>query len=34
MKRFLRAKPEDLAEILDTLVAMSRAHKEGEKFSV
>ena len=33
-KRFLRAKPEDLAEILDTLVAMSRAHKEGEKFSV
>ncbi len=33
-KRFLRAKPEDLAEILETLVSMSRAHQDGEKFSV
>ncbi len=32
-KRFLRAKPEDLAEILETLVSMSRAHQDGEKFS-
>jgi len=32
-KRFLRAKPEDLAEILETLVTLGRAHPDGEKFS-
>jgi len=33
-KHFLRAKPEDLAEIMETLVTLGRAHREGEKFSV
>jgi hypothetical protein len=32
-KRFLRAKPEDLAEILETLATLGRAHRAGEKFS-
>jgi hypothetical protein len=32
-KRFFRAKPEDLAEILETLVTLGRAHGEGETFS-
>lgn len=33
-KTFLRAKPEDLAEILETLVTLGRAHRDGEKFSL
>ncbi len=32
-KRFLRAKPDDLAEILETLATLGRAHRDGEKFS-
>ena len=32
-KRFLRAKPEDLAEILETLATLGRAHREGDKFA-
>ncbi|MEO7932229.1 MAG: DNA methyltransferase [Chthoniobacterales bacterium] len=32
-KHFLRAKPEDLAEILETLATLGRAHRTGEKFS-
>jgi hypothetical protein len=32
-KRFLRAKPADLAEILETLVTLGRAHREGETYS-
>jgi hypothetical protein len=32
-KHFLRAKPADLAEILETLAALGRAHREGERFS-
>ena len=32
-KHFLRAKPEDLAEILETLATLGRAHREGERFS-
>ena len=32
-KHFLRAKPADLAEILETLVTLGRAHRDGEKFS-
>ncbi len=32
-KTFLRAKPADLAEILETLVTLGRAHRDGEKFS-
>ncbi len=32
-KHFLRAKPEDLAEILETLATLGRAHRDGEKFS-
>ncbi len=31
--RFTRAKPADLAEILDTLATMGRAHREGDRFS-
>jgi hypothetical protein len=31
-KRFLRAKPEDLAEILETLATLGRAHRDGEKY--
>ena len=33
-KTFLRAKPEDLAEILETLVTLGRAHRDGERFSL
>jgi hypothetical protein len=29
-KRFARAKPEDIAEILETLATLGRAHREGE----
>ena len=32
-KRFTRAKPEDLAEILETLAALGRAHQAGDKFT-
>ena len=32
-KQFRRAKPEDLAEILETLATLGRAHRDGEKFS-
>lgn len=32
-KRFLRAKPADLEEILETLATLGRAHREGDKFS-
>ncbi len=32
-KHFLRAKPEDLAEILETLATLGRAHRDGDKFS-
>jgi hypothetical protein len=32
-KHFLRAKPADLAEILETLATLGRAHREGERFS-
>jgi len=32
-KCFLRAKPADLAEILETLATLGRAHREGEKYS-
>ena len=32
-KRFHRAKPADLAEILETLATLGRAHRDGEKFS-
>ena len=32
-KRFLRAKPEDLAEILETLATLGRAHRVGEAFA-
>jgi hypothetical protein len=32
-KRFFRAKPEDLAEILETLVTLGRAHRQGDAFS-
>ncbi|MCE9609880.1 MAG: hypothetical protein K8R23_06685 [Chthoniobacter sp.] len=31
-KHFLRAKPEDLAEILETLATLGRAHREGERY--
>lgn len=33
-KRFTRAKPEDLAEILETLVTLGRAHRDGGKFTL
>ena len=32
-KHFSRAKPADVAEILETLVTLGRARKQGEKFS-
>ncbi len=32
-KRFARAKPDDVAEVLETLVALGRAHGSGERFS-
>ncbi|MCE9611018.1 MAG: hypothetical protein K8R23_12560 [Chthoniobacter sp.] len=32
-KRFLRAKPADLAEILETLATLGRAHRDGGKYS-
>jgi len=32
-KRFTRAKPEDLAEILETLATLGRAHRDGDRFS-
>ena len=32
-KRFTRANPEDLAEILETLATLGRAHRDGEKFT-
>lgn len=32
-KRFLRAKPADLEEILETLATLGRAHRVGHKFS-
>ena len=32
-KHFLRAKPEDLAEILETLATLGRAHRDGDRFS-
>ena len=31
-KTFTRARPEDLAEILETLATLGRAHRDGEKF--
>lgn len=33
-KHFLRAKPEDLSEILETLAALGRVHRIGKQFSV
>jgi hypothetical protein len=33
-KRFLRAKPADLAEILETLATLGRAHRDGENYTV
>lgn len=33
-KRFARAKPEDVAEILETLATLGRAHREGEIFTM
>jgi hypothetical protein len=32
-KHFLRAKPEDLAEILETLATLGRAHRDGDRYS-
>ena len=32
-KSFLRAKPDDIAEILETLATLGRAHRHGEKFT-
>jgi hypothetical protein len=32
-KHFLRAKPADLAEILETLATLGRAHRDGDRFS-
>lgn len=32
-RRFLRARPADLAEILETLAALGRAQREGDRFS-
>ena len=32
-KRFLRANPEDLAEILETLATLGRAHRDGDSFA-
>jgi hypothetical protein len=32
-KRFARAAPEDVAEILETLAALGRAHKSGNEFT-
>ena len=31
--QFKRAQPADVAEILETLVAMGRARQQGEKFT-
>ena len=33
-RHFTRAKPADLAEILETLTALGHAHRDGERFSV
>ncbi len=34
VRRFLRAKPADLAEIPETLATLGRAHRSGETFSI